>query len=752
MGVSGIRPIAFRQSSTGFEKRYAMRSIIFRLLPCLALCGFLTAARDTRAEVVRVKPGATGAQTGATWADAYPDLQPALLGGNPGDEIWVAAGTYKPGPPGDRHATFRLKTGVAMFGGFAGVEAERGQRDIAANPTILTGDLLGDDGPNFSNMSDNAYQVVVAIDVDDTAILDGFTITAGRADGISLGPTPLSMDQGSGANVYDATPQFLNCTFAGNWAVNHGTINDHGSSIVANCIFENNYAVSHGAGLYVHHHSETLAWNCLFRGNVTAGRGGGGYSASMHGSMWIGCMFEENRAYNGAGFYADVSGVMLMGCHFDRNVAEIGGGGMFTHDGEPMIMDCMFADNIAGLDIEAGGGGGGGSGGAGLWTQGGEAMIAECLFTGNQSSFGGGLYADEESSALIEDCIFDDNHAREGGGGYSINAPVTFRGCEFRDNTALNSYFSVGGGASTYFANVVMDDCVFENNTAELGGGGQYLEGSNPIVINCTYVGNHAIGAGEGWGGGVLCSFDAHPQIYNCIFNGNTAKTGGGLFLTQFSFSNISNCTITANTATGQDAWFGGGIFTNEFAECVLSNSIIRGNGPEQIDGVPMAIDHCNIEGGAAGVAIIDADPLFRDALGPDGVMGTADDDLRPRPGSPVIDIGRNDAVPAWLTVDRDGRPRHWNDPETPDGGEGAPPMIDLGAFESRSDAGIRGDLNCDLLVSTADVNGFVAALLNPVLYSRANPDCPAGSADVDEDGAVNGADVSAFVRLLLGS
>ncbi len=729
--------------------------MLFRRTEIVALAALATALVSTTcamAGVLRVKPGANGAGTGATWTDAYPDLQPALLAASDGDEIWVAAGTYRPGPAGDRHVAFRLKTGVALLGGFAGDEMLASQRNPQANSTTLSGDLLGDDGPDFTNMSDNAYQVVVGIDVDDTAILDGFTITAGRADGVSLGPTPLSMDQGSGANVYDATPQFLNCIFTGNWAINHGTINDHGSSSIINCAFVDNFAQSHGAGLYVHHHSQTLAWNCLFRGNVTAGRGGGGYSASMHGSMWIGCIFEENRAYNGAGFYADVSGAMLIDCRFSGNVAEIGGGGVFSHDGEPMLMDCLFDENIAGLDIEAGGGGGGGSGGAGLWTQGGAATIAGCLFTRNESSFGGGFYADEESFALIEDCIFDDNHAREGGGGYSINAPVTFRGCAFRNNTALNSYFSVGGGASTYFADVVMDDCLFENNTAELGGGGQYLEGSNPIVINCTYVANHAIGDTEGWGGGLLSSFDAHPQIYNCIFNGNTAKIGGGLILAQFSFSMVSNCTITANTATGQSGMFGGGVQIIEFAESVLSNSIIRGNTPDEIGGAALSIDHCNIEGGAAGDAIIDVDPLFRDALGADLLHGTVDDDLRPRAGSPVIDIGRNDAVPAWLTVDRAGNPRRWNDPEMPDGGEGTAPMIDLGAFESQSNAGLPGDLNCDESVSIVDVDAFIAALMNPVLYSQSHPDCPAGNADVNSDGTVDGVDVAALVNLILGN
>jgi hypothetical protein len=62
---------------------------------------------------------------------------------------------YKPaGPGGDRAATFALKSGVGVYGGFAGTRRSSG--DIAASPTILSGDLNGDDGPDFANMADNS--------------------------------------------------------------------------------------------------------------------------------------------------------------------------------------------------------------------------------------------------------------------------------------------------------------------------------------------------------------------------------------------------------------------------------------------------------------------------------------------------------------------------------------------------------------------------------------------------------------------
>jgi hypothetical protein len=129
---------------------------------------------------------------GATWNSAYPTLQAALA--NPrtstGAEIWMAMGTYTPGDL--RTDTFQLANNVAIYGGFAGNETAHSQRNPnpETNGTILSGDLNGDDGPDTNddgipdtNRTDNAYHVVTGSGTDNTALLDGFTITAGNADG-----------------------------------------------------------------------------------------------------------------------------------------------------------------------------------------------------------------------------------------------------------------------------------------------------------------------------------------------------------------------------------------------------------------------------------------------------------------------------------------------------------------------------------------------------------------------------------------
>jgi hypothetical protein len=69
---------------------------------------------------IHVDADATGGDDGLSWADAFVDLQDALAIAIPGDEIWVAEGTYKPTTGTDLLATFQLSSGVALYGGFAG--------------------------------------------------------------------------------------------------------------------------------------------------------------------------------------------------------------------------------------------------------------------------------------------------------------------------------------------------------------------------------------------------------------------------------------------------------------------------------------------------------------------------------------------------------------------------------------------------------------------------------------------------------
>src|SRR5262245_43166547 len=88
-----------------------------------------------------VNTSATGSNNGQSWANACTDLQSALRSYQlqPGDQVWVAQGRYKPdGGTGDRALSFALKDGVAIYGGFAGSETQVSQRDWIQHVTTLS--------------------------------------------------------------------------------------------------------------------------------------------------------------------------------------------------------------------------------------------------------------------------------------------------------------------------------------------------------------------------------------------------------------------------------------------------------------------------------------------------------------------------------------------------------------------------------------------------------------------------------------
>jgi hypothetical protein len=134
-----------------------------------------------------VKTGGSDALDGLTWGNAFATLQKAIESVSSGNEIWVAAGTYYPSAHPrditesptltDRDFTFHLVDGVAIYGGFAGSETLLSQRDTAANPTILSGDI-----GVIDDTSDNTYHVLLSVNDTATTIVDGFTITKGNAD------------------------------------------------------------------------------------------------------------------------------------------------------------------------------------------------------------------------------------------------------------------------------------------------------------------------------------------------------------------------------------------------------------------------------------------------------------------------------------------------------------------------------------------------------------------------------------------
>ena len=177
------------------SRYHAARALRLLLTLSLLLPALLFPALPVRSagRILYVDVAAAGAtHDGTTWETAYLDLQAALAGAgaaSAGDRVWVAEGRYTPGPAGSPGSTFSIPEGVAVYGGFAGGETSLAARDPVAHPTVLSGDLAGDDTVDARGVTltaggisgTNAYHVVTLNGVSGATMLEGLTITAGDA-------------------------------------------------------------------------------------------------------------------------------------------------------------------------------------------------------------------------------------------------------------------------------------------------------------------------------------------------------------------------------------------------------------------------------------------------------------------------------------------------------------------------------------------------------------------------------------------
>jgi hypothetical protein len=302
--------------------------------------------------VIYVDTNATGpVHDGTSWCRAHLYLQDALAeaeaSGGAVTEIRVADGVYKPDQgagmtPGDRFATFQLLNGVAIRGGYAGCGApDPDERDIAAYETILSGDLNGDDVGDVggSSQGDNTFHVVTAEDADHTTVLDGATITAGRA-----------MEYAGGMLNRRSNATMIDCTFRKNRARLGGAMaNRRGSPTLYRCVFESNgYIRSPGAGGALWNDvGSPILIDCVFRGN-TATQGGAIHNSAGNGLLAVNCVFSGNVAALGGAIDNWASAPTLINCTFVGNRAGSLGGAF--HDinqvhGTPRFANCVLWGN-----------------------------------------------------------------------------------------------------------------------------------------------------------------------------------------------------------------------------------------------------------------------------------------------------------------------------------------------------------------------------------------------------------------------
>ena len=454
-------------STSGSTEKEHMMGVVQLTARVWALC--LTPALGS---IVFVDDSSTGPiHDGASWCNAYLYLQDALVAVESGDTIHIAHGTYKPDMGvdvvvGAREATFELVDGVVLEGGYAGCgHANPDARDAATFPTILSGDLAGNDsaaqgasGLSLPEFEDNAFHVITALDAGAGTIVRDLIIVGGNANSTD----DANGRQGGGAFLRGATPAFIGCTF------------------------QNNQAAEDGGGLFADDDSHAVFDDCRWIQNAAVR--GGGVCTFNSTPVFERCEWAANVSHEGGGVYTVDANAAFADCRFWANRGSEAGGAVFGSNGSSTFDRCHFLQNTAGR------------GGAYSSTALTHATFDRCIFDDNAAFGGIGLFADSggamylEGVAYVSSSLFIRNRALE----YAVARTWGFgvlaaTNCTVVGNQSFIGQSSWGSGSSRIRNSIVWDSgsvstqggvILFENSIIE---GGQFL-GETVITDNPMFV------------------------------------------------------------------------------------------------------------------------------------------------------------------------------------------------------------------------------------------------------------------------
>jgi len=626
--------------------RMLVLALLLGLVQVLPFTGAMAA--EDGGTIFYVKMQGNDDSSGTNWNDAFATLQKALESAQSGDQIWIAKGTYYPTKESlasdARTKTFQMKNGVEIYGGYSGIGTERNVTDYE---TILSGDIGVAGDP-----SDNAYHVFHNRNIDQTAKLDGVTITAGYASGYYVYDK-----DGGGMYNYQSSPTLHDVTFIGNTAIRNGggiANSNHSSPELVHVKIEANQAQSGGGMHNADSSSPTLA-----QGKVSGNRAeynGGGINNYRSNPAFTDVEISGNQADTfGGGVYNFESSPVLAGVVIKNNEATRSGGGVHNLSGSNPV----FSDvKIIGNESTTGSGGG-------MSNNSSDPTLTDVVINLNHAGdSGGGLYHSSEGGVFTNVTIRENTALERGGGLYFGNSKATtLTHAEISKNQAKN-----GGGIYNSYSHDVFTDVKINENQATVDGGGILNYGASPVISGAEVKGNSA-----GNSGGGIYSNGGTNVLTNAEISGNRANVSGGGIYNFGGNPALTNVTISGNEANES----GGGIFTWASASATARNSIIWGNSGTDIyyyNRASFSFSHSLVgfsepaEGDGGDGNLFNTDPDFIDAAQGNYRLGI---------GSPAINQGSTRYYDAGLTpdlssitTDMDDNPRSVGD------------SIDMGAYE----------------------------------------------------------------------
>ncbi|OAV43018.1 T9SS type A sorting domain-containing protein [Lewinella sp. 4G2] len=563
----------------------------------LFACLLLTTTGLMAQKVVYVNGAATGADNGDTWADAYTELDSALLNAPVGASIWIAAGTYT--TPAER--SFVAIREMEILGGFAGTESDATAADPATNVTILSGDVMGNDvAGTYDSLAylDN-NRILAVIDT------SGGTYTT-KIDGITFSNGGIAADGGNldfaGAGLYlRGRADVSRCVFMNNRSTFGSALTIFGAetsgTTLDNITFMNNFAQS-SFNAYIERLDDLTITNSTFigLGKTSDNQDEMLRISDVNGVVVDNCTFSNinGRAVRGAGInFVGTDNVMLMNSTFDQIASTRGGvyvsGAPGRPDADPtndmVVTNCTFS-NITSSDRSALGGGGNQN-----W------IVNSTNFTNNDVDLG---------------------------------------------SSGTAGFYTFGVNATPLRHSVTLNDCSFDGHVGGRFGGAvtilEFDSASIDLTLNNTTLNNSTLSSTEaGFGGTIYVQGDANDAanaltLNDVTISGGVSRYGSGIMFNSPYELNATNTTF-ANNGTSTDAsqgaaitfYYDPGTVGANFDGCTFRENVIGENPVNVVSGggalygfgpdagtVPFSIKNSIFQRNSAGTAASGAALHFR--------------------------------------------------------------------------------------------------------------------------------------------
>ena len=465
-----------------------------------------------------------------------------------------------------REATITLKDNVSIYGGFYGNEDSLYKRNFNINQTTISGDFL-----NRNDKSFYSYHVVSAINVNNSAVIDGFTITNGAAAFV----TNSTESQVDGGGIY--------CSCA--------------SPVFNNLIIKNNGASNNGGGVYMEFANLNIANTIIYDNNAT--------SASYKGGAGMYLKYSKSKISNskiisnqGVGIFLQNSDQQIINSIISNNVSDDNGAGIYCTESSPIVINTIISNNKSN----------GSDGGAGVYiNDNSNPQIYNSILVNNTGKKGNSFYMSSYSTnASFKVC----SSLVQGGNVYGIpnyinnidvfprfTNPSVIIGY---DKNAINSDWSllpcsplIDKGNNSYFTSNILKDIIgnarINNDTIDIGP--FEFRGTKSVKMHkqIIYVKQGGVGDGSSWTNALGNLQSAIDHSIGC-YDSSEVWVAKGTYIPDTT--GLSNHKDAAFSIRNNHIIYGG-FFGNETSliqrNLMLNKTILSGN----IGNIADSTDNC---------------------------------------------------------------------------------------------------------------------------------------------------------------